>query len=36
MTTAEAGWGYILLYLLSGFFVFFIAFSPYGKIKLGA
>ena len=31
----ELRMGYILLYLLGGFFVFFIAFSPYGKIKLG-
>lgn len=34
-TAKSFGWGYILLYLLGGFFVFFIAFSPYGKIKLG-
>ena len=34
-TAKSFGWVYILLYLLGGFFVFFIAFSPYGKIKLG-
>jgi BCCT family betaine/carnitine transporter len=27
-TAKSFGWGYILLYLLGGFFVFFIAFSP--------
>ena len=27
-TAKSFGWGYILLYLLGGFFVFFIAFPP--------
>lgn len=35
ITADNFGWGYILLYLLFGFFVFYVAFSPYGKIKLG-
>ena len=35
-TSETFGWGYILLYLLFGFFVFYVAFSPYGKIKLGS
>ncbi len=35
VTSDTFGWGYILLYLLFGFFVFYVAFSPYGKIKLG-
>lgn len=34
-TAKDFGWGYILLYLVFGFFVFYIALSPYGKIKLG-
>jgi len=34
-TANDFGWGYILLYLVFGFFVFYIALSPYGKIKLG-
>lgn len=29
------GWTYILLYLIFGVFMFYIALSPYGKIKLG-
>lgn len=34
-TSKSFGWAYILLYLLFAFFMLFIAFSPYGKIKLG-
>ncbi len=35
ITADTFGWGYILLYLVFGFFVFYVALSPYGKIKLG-
>ncbi len=34
-TSKSFGWAYILLYLLFGFFMLFLVFSPYGKIKLG-
>ncbi len=29
------GWSYILIYLVFGVLMFYISFSPYGKIKLG-
>ncbi len=29
------GWSYIIIYLIFGVFMFYIALSPYGKIKLG-
>ncbi len=35
ITSNTFGWGYILVYLVFGFFAFYVAFSPYGKIKLG-
>lgn len=34
-TSKSFGWAYVLLYLVFGCFMFFIALSPYGKIKLG-
>lgn len=35
LTANTFGWGYIFVYLIFGFFAFYIAFSPYGRIKLG-